>query len=213
MVPGSRKETAGHPRDHYTVLGVRKVYEVVQSQRQQRSHNHDVPNSWKRPGKTLQEGYERFSELSAQPLAATNNPKEDASSPLAAREVTGTDNTTVNIGLAMNHVNDKEKVHLINPNPVQVNEVEEMDTQEGETQFLHPPPPNYSPSNLSFKFCSTIIRSNRVLAFYFFLFLSLFLSFLFASFRLFSFLLFFSTFDFLLTLVVFIVTITDKNVT
>ena len=33
----------------------------------------------------------------------------------------------------MNHVNDQENLKQLNLAPVQVNEVEEMDTQEGET--------------------------------------------------------------------------------
>ncbi|CAK9814259.1 Ubiquitin carboxyl-terminal hydrolase 7 [Anthophora plagiata] len=40
--------------------------------------------------------------------------------------------TTINIGIAMNHVTDQENLEQVNLAPVQVNEVEEMDTQEGD---------------------------------------------------------------------------------
>lgn len=55
----------------------------------------------------------------------------------AASEVPGTIKTTINIGIAMNHVNDQENLKQLNLAPVQVNEVEEMDTQEGGTIFIH----------------------------------------------------------------------------
>lgn len=55
----------------------------------------------------------------------------------AASEVPGAIKTTINIGIAMNHVNDQENLKQLNLAPVQVNEVEEMDTQEGGTIFIH----------------------------------------------------------------------------
>ncbi|XP_011304851.1 ubiquitin carboxyl-terminal hydrolase 7 isoform X2 [Fopius arisanus] len=45
-------------------------------------------------------------------------------------EVQSTDKTTINIGVAMNHVNEQDNLKQLNLAPVQVNEVEEMDTQE-----------------------------------------------------------------------------------
>lgn len=53
----------------------------------------------------------------------------------AVTEVPGAIKTTINIGFAMNHVNDQENLKQLSLAPVQVNEVEEMDTQEGECAF------------------------------------------------------------------------------
>lgn len=58
-------------------------------------------------------------------------PSEVTSTAEAATEVPGAIKTTINIGIAMNHVNDQENLKQLNLAPVQVNEVEEMDTQEG----------------------------------------------------------------------------------
>lgn len=54
----------------------------------------------------------------------------------AVTEVPGAIKTTINIGFAMNHVNDQENLKQLSLAPVQVNEVEEMDTQEGECAFF-----------------------------------------------------------------------------
>ena len=58
-------------------------------------------------------------------------PAEVTSAATAVHEAPGADKTTINIGVAMNHVNDQENLKQLNLTPVQVNEVEEMDTQEG----------------------------------------------------------------------------------
>lgn len=59
--------------------------------------------------------------------------QEVTSAATAVHEAPGADKTktTINIGFAMNHVNDQENLKQLNLTPVQVNEVEEMDTQEG----------------------------------------------------------------------------------
>lgn len=83
----------------------------------------------------------------AQPTVAGNNqqqPQQQApinaddnvtSTAEAVTEVPGAIKTTINIGFAMNHVNDQENLKQLSLAPVQVNEVEEMDTQEGECTF------------------------------------------------------------------------------
>ena len=63
-------------------------------------------------------------------------PSEVTSTAEAASEVSGAIKTTINIGTAMNHVNDQESLKQLKLVPIQVNEVEEMDTQEG---ILHLP--------------------------------------------------------------------------
>lgn len=55
-------------------------------------------------------------------------PKVTSSAPVVNE---GTDKRSVDLGVAMNHVNDHENLKQLNLTPVQVNEVEEMDTQEG----------------------------------------------------------------------------------
>ncbi|XP_046819841.1 ubiquitin carboxyl-terminal hydrolase 7 isoform X2 [Vespa crabro] len=55
---------------------------------------------------------------------------EITSTAVSASEVPSAVKTTINIGIAMNHVNDQENLKQLNLTPVQVNEVEEMDTQE-----------------------------------------------------------------------------------
>jgi len=75
-----------------------------------------------------------------QPAAGNNRQQEQAltnadnvtSTAEAVTEVPGAIKTTINIGFAMNHVNDQENLKQLSLAPVQVNEVEEMDTQEGE---------------------------------------------------------------------------------
>jgi len=64
-----------------------------------------------------------------QPLINANNVTSTAE---AVTEVPGAIKTTINIGFAMNHVNDQENLKQLSLAPIQVNEVEEMDTQEGE---------------------------------------------------------------------------------
>lgn len=66
-------------------------------------------------------------------VASVKLTSEVTSTAEAASEVPGAIKTTINIGIAMNHVNDQENLKQLNLAPVQVNEVEEMDTQEGET--------------------------------------------------------------------------------
>lgn len=56
---------------------------------------------------------------------------EVTSTAIAVHEAPGADKTTINIGVTMNHVNDQETIKQLNLTPVQVGEVEEMDTQEG----------------------------------------------------------------------------------
>lgn len=74
----------------------------------------------------------------AQPAAGNNqhqapiNADNVTSTAEAVTEVPGAIKTTINIGFAMNHVNDQENLKQLSLAPVQVNEVEEMDTQEGE---------------------------------------------------------------------------------
>ncbi|XP_018373851.1 PREDICTED: ubiquitin carboxyl-terminal hydrolase 7 isoform X4 [Trachymyrmex cornetzi] len=62
-----------------------------------------------------------------QPLTNANNVTSTAE---AVTEVPGAIKTTINIGFAMNHVNDQENLKQLSLAPIQVNEVEEMDTQE-----------------------------------------------------------------------------------
>lgn len=65
-----------------------------------------------------------------------NSIPEVTSKARVVREVQSTDKTTINIGVAMNHVNDQENLKQLNLTPVQVNEVEDMDTQEGELIYF-----------------------------------------------------------------------------
>lgn len=70
-------------------------------------------------------------------VASVKLTSEVTSTAEAASEVPGAIKTTINIGIAMNHVNDQENLKQLNLAPVQVNEVEEMDTQEGGTGYPH----------------------------------------------------------------------------
>jgi len=69
-----------------------------------------------------------------QPLINANNVTSTAK---AVPRVRSAFKTTINIGFAMNHVNDQENLKQLSLAPIQVNEVEEMDTQEGECTHLH----------------------------------------------------------------------------
>lgn len=83
---------------------------------------------------------ERHQSIFARNLFAVTPVKltsEVTSTAEAASEVPGAIKTTINIGIAMNHVNDQENLKQLNLAPVQVNEVEEMDTQEGGTIHVH----------------------------------------------------------------------------
>lgn len=55
------------------------------------------------------------------------------SSARVVREVQGADKTTINIGVAMNHVNDHDNLKHLNLTLVHVDEFEDMDTQEGKS--------------------------------------------------------------------------------
>lgn len=130
-VPGAPKDTVDNPRDQETALRVRN--KPIKLPVLKPSSDGTETQTHTRKTDAQGEGDNEISNDTAnQPTAVFKKYEQDASSPLVAREVNGADNTTVNIGLAMNHVNDKENVNQLNPpNPVQVNEVEEMDTQEG----------------------------------------------------------------------------------
>lgn len=68
--------------------------------------------------------------------AAANTPRKDVTSTArAVQEAPIADKTTINIGQTMNQLNEQENLKQLNLAPVQGNQVEEMDTQEGMRLF------------------------------------------------------------------------------